>query len=309
MKITRKKYTYLGIVVILFLSVFLINFSEEEKNLELFSALKNKDAVSSLRLPANLTFANEEVPLNNFDTRESLERELIVNTYWHSQTILLIKRSKRYFNVIDSILKVYNVPVDFKYLAVAESGLAQVVSPSNAVGFWQFLEGTARDYGLVVNDMVDERYHVEKSTEAACKYLKESYEKFNSWTLAAASYNAGRRFVTEQMEQQKQNSYYDLLLGEEAERYVFRIIALKLVMENPNDYGFDIFGDGYQPIPYNKVIIDQDVEDFGAFAINHNTNYKLLKLLNPWLRKPYLRIENGKSYEVKIPAESLRKED
>ena len=302
----KHKITYL----IFFFSVcayfLFINSENEGSESLLYKALHNKDAISAIKIPEKVYFAGERVPTENFDTRESLERELITNTYWHSQTLLLIKRSTRYFPIIDSILKIHEVPSDFKYMAVAESGLAHVISPSNAVGFWQFLEGTAKDYGLIVNDMVDERYHIEKSTEAACKYILESFEKFGSWTMAAASYNRGRKFITEQMNIQKQNNYYDLLLGEEGERYVFRIIALKMIIESPQDYGFVNNNEDYPPIPYYIVNIDTTINGLGIFANDLNTNYKLLKILNPWLRKPYLTVYKNESYQIKIPSKGFR---
>ena len=296
---------FCALIIVVF-SFFLFSFSDSSKESNLFKALKFQNAVSPVIIPEYMQFAGENVPLNNFDTRESLERELIVNTYWHSQSLILLKRAKRYFPVIEPILKKYNIPDDFKYMAVAESGLAQVVSPSQAVGIWQLKEGTAKDYGLEVNETVDERYHIEKSTEAACKFMNKSYSLFNNWALAAASYNGGRRFIKEQMEQQKQSSYYDLLLGEETERYVFRMIALKLIFENPEDYGFVTGNEGYEPIPYNEKVISVSIDDFGQFALDNNTNYKMLKMLNPWLRKPYLKIPANKSYKIKIPEPGFR---
>lgn len=304
--IRKYGWTYLFLFFTVIVYFLFINSSEKNPENVLYKALRHKNAVSTIYLPQNLEFAGERVPLENFDTREMLERELIVNTYWHSQTLLLIKRSRRYFPVIDSILSIYKVPLDFKYMAVAESGLTQAVSPSQAIGFWQFLEGTARDYKLEVNDMIDERYHIEKSTEAACKYILESYTKFGSWTMAAAAYNAGRKFLSSQVEIQKQTNYYDLLLGEEAERYVFRILALKMVLENPNDYGFVTGNLGYDPIPHFKINIDKEIDDFAEFAHQYNTNYKILKMLNPWLRKPYLKIIDNKSYILKIPVQGYR---
>lgn len=305
----KSKFGWLLLVAVILVGVsmlFINSNTQTQENKELFKALKYKQAVSSVHIPDELFFAGERVPIENFDTRESLERELLVNTYWHSQTLLLLKRSKRYFPVIDSILTEYNVPTDFKYLAVAESGLDQVVSPSNAVGFWQFLAGTARDYGLEINDVVDERYHIEKATEAACKYLIESHIKFGSWTNAAASYNRGRRFISNQMERQKQDSYYDLLLGEEGERYVFRILAIKLVFENAHDYGFVVEDDGYKPIPCYNYIVNNSINDFGTFANEQNTNYKILKKLNPWLRESYLTVHGNKTYTIKLPVNGAR---
>ncbi len=263
--------------------------------------------VSAVRVPDSMSFAGERMPLEQFDTRESLDRELLVNTYFHSQTLLLIKRSARYFPVIEPILKKYGIPDDFKYLAIAESGLSNAVSPSGAVGFWQFLEGTAREYGLEVNQEVDERYHVEKSTEAACRYFLDSYETYGNWTLVAASYNNGRNGLDQQISIQKQNNYYDLLLNEETARYIFRLAALKLVMEDPGRYGFNYTPEDLYPlIPTYEVTINGPVEDFADFAIGNGTNYKILKFFNPWLRKPYLTNRQGKTYQVKLPEAGAR---
>ena len=236
-------------------------------------------------LPDKVSFCGEEVPLQYYDVRESLERELIVNKYYHSQTILLLKKSKRYFSVVEPILHQNNVPDDFKYLMVAESGFVDFVSPAGAAGQWHFLEATAKDYGLEVDDEVDERYNLAKSTEAACKYFNESYSAYKNWTLVAASYNGGRRGVDRQIEKQGDSSYYNLLFVEETARYVYRIIALKLVMEHPERYGFDIpKSERYPLIPCKKVKVDSTIDDLSVFAKQQGTNYKILKFLNPWLR-------------------------
>lgn len=259
-------------------------------------------------IPDSLTFCGEEIPLEYFDVRESLEREMLVSSYWHSQTIWLIQKSHRFFPVIEPILEEYGVPNDFKYLAVAESGLANVTSPAQAKGFWQILEGTAKDYKLEVNSEVDERYHLEKATEAACKYILQSYEKYGSWTLTAASYNAGRRGVDRQIAKQKENNYYDLLLNEETARYVFRIIAFKMIFEDPEKFHFHIPKESlYKPIAYKEVKIDSPVENWADFAQEHKTNYKMLKTLNPWLRDNKLTNRNNKTYIIKVPKKKARK--
>ncbi len=269
---------------------------------------KRNYAVFSLDIPEEVDFAGERVPLEEVDIRENLDRELLVNTYWQSQTLLFIKRANRYFPVIEPILKKYGIPDDFKYLAVAESGLTNAVSPSNAVGFWQILEGTAKDYGLVVNEEVDERYHLEKSTEVACKYLLESHKKYINWTLTAASYNAGRKGVDRQIERQKELDYYDLLLGEETGRYIYRILSFKLIMENPGDYGF-FMGENhlYPQIPYYEVTVDGKVDSFADFAKRYGISYKTLKWMNPWLRDSFLTNTSGKTFYVKIPKEGFFK--
>jgi membrane-bound lytic murein transglycosylase D len=264
-------------------------------------------SVQAVKIPEKLEFAGEEVPLKNFDTRESLDRELLINTYFHSQTLIYIKKANRYFPVIEKVLKENDIPEDFKYLILAESGLANVVSPKKAVGFWQLMEETARDYGLEVSKEVDERYNLEKATGAACKYFRESYEKYNSWTLAAASFNAGRRGINRQTEKQKQDNYYDLLLSEETARYIFRVLAFKLVLSNPEDYGFYLDkNDLYPDIPYYEVEVDSTITDIAEFALAHSTNYKIIKWLNPWLRENSLTCNNHKTYIIRIPKEGAR---
>jgi len=269
---------------------------------------KRSYAVFSLEIPTEIEFAGEKVPLAQLDVLENLDRELLVNTYWQSQTLLFIKRANRFFPAIEPILKKNGIPDDFKYLSVAESGLTNAVSPSNAVGFWQLLEGTAKDYGLEVNAEVDERYHLEKSTEVACRYLLESHKKYVNWTLTAASYNVGRKGVDKQIDRQKELNYYDLLLGEETERYIFRILSYKIIMQNPSEYGFYV-GENhlYQQIPYYEVTVDGRVDDFAVFAKRYGISYKILKLMNPWLRDSFLTNAAGKTYYIKIPKEGFFK--
>lgn len=259
-------------------------------------------AIFPVKLPSELEFAGEKVPLDQIDIREALDREILVNTYWQSQTLLFIKRANRYFPVIEEILAKNNIPDDFKYLAVAESGLMNVVSPARAVGFWQILEGTAREYGLEVSREVDERYHLEKSTTAACKYLRASYEKYKSWTMAAASYNAGRRGIDRQINRQTDKDYYDLLFSEETSRYLYRILAYKLILSNPSEYGFYLGEDDlYYPVPYFEVTVDGPVTDFADFAKRYHITYKTLKWMNPWLREVSLGNHASKSYFIQIP--------
>lgn len=260
-------------------------------------------AFRAVEIPDSVLFAGEYVPLWRFDVREALDRELLVNSYFHSQTIRYIKLAPRYFSIIEPILKEKGVPDDFKYLAVAESGFnPRAVSPARAVGLWQFLEGTGRDYRLEINKEVDERYHVEKSTYAACDYLLDSYERYGSWATVAAAFNAGNTGVQRQIQRQKVASYYDLLFGEETSRYVFRIIALKLIMENPEKYNLFVAEEEKYPIvPTRQVEITGKVADFADFALEHGINYKLLKDFNPWLRDNFLNNPSGKKYSVTIP--------
>ena len=257
---------------------------------------------TAMYFPPSVDFAGEKAPLNVYDVRERFDRELLVNANLHSSTILIMKRANRAFPIIEPILAKYNVPDDFKYLAVIESALTNAVSPSGAKGFWQFLPDTAREKGLEVNDIVDERYHLEKSTEAACKYLLSAKEKFGSWTLAAASYNGGMNGVGKKIEEQMVGNYYDLLLTDETSRYVFRILALKEIMKNPNQYGFDISKqDLYENLPTKKVEVDSSITDLAQFAKMEGVNYKILKLHNPWLRDKKLENKSKKKYILEIP--------
>jgi hypothetical protein len=270
-------------------------------------SIRIQNPVYQVVIPKKITFAGEIVPLHLFDVRESLDRELQVNTYWHSQTVLLLKRANRYFPIIEPILKEKGVPDDFKYLAVAESALTQAVSPSQAVGFWQILEGTGKELGLEINAEVDERYHIEKSTYAACDYLLKSFKQYGNWTMTAASYNFGRNGINRQIERQNNNDYYDMVLGEETGRYVFRILALKAIFENPEDYGFYMNKtDLYPPLKYFNVQINTPIESFAQFAAMHNTSYKMLKFHNPWLRRSFLTNKLNQKYIIKIPEPGFR---
>jgi hypothetical protein len=263
---------------------------------------KNNYAVYAVELPDKLNFAGEDVPLSEFYVREALDREVLVNTYFHSQSFLFIKKAPRFLPVVESILKEEGIPEDFKYLPFIESGFANVTSPAGAVGYWQFMKGTAREYGLEVNSEIDERYHLKKSTRAACKFLKDSYEKYGSWTLAAASYNVGRRRLSSELERQKADDYFNLLLNEETSRYVFRILAMKLILENPGKYGFKYRKkDLYNPLSVAQVEVDSAVTHFADFAHIFGLSYKELKIYNPWLRNHYLSNKAGKTYLIDIP--------
>jgi len=267
----------------------------------------NVTSVESWSLPDEVSFAGEVMPLGNFDTRESLDRELNATAYRHASTLLTIKRASRYFPEIERILKENNIPDDFKYLACAESDLANVISPMGATGFWQIMEGTGKEYGLTISKEIDDRYNLDKSTRFACSFFKKAYEKYGSWTMAAASYNNGTNGLDEQVGIQKENSYYDLLLNDETSRYVFRIVALKLIMSDPEAYGFKIKEkDLYKPVPYYEVTLDTAVTSFEQYAHSFNTNYKILKLLNPWLRKPFLTNPNGTKHTIRIPEKDAR---
>ena len=258
--------------------------------------------VEALDIPNVMTFAGEKVPLQDTDVRERLDREIHVNTYWHSNMLLMIKKANRFFSEIEPLLKKYNLPDDFKYLAVAESGLDNVTSHAGASGFWQFMKATGKEYGLEINNYVDERFNLELATKVAAQYLINSKELFGSWTNAAAAYNAGNAGITKQMKRQDATDYYSLLLNSETGRYVFRILAFKEILSNPEKYGFYVDQqDLYQVIPTKTIIIDTPVEDFAKFAKQQGINYKILKIHNPWLRDTYLKNASGKAYSIKIP--------
>lgn len=305
---TGKLFSLLGILfIITIVTLFTQSFSSAENN-ENEKVLKNQ-VVTQPTFPEQITFCEQSVPLQYFDVAESLDRELFVNVYWQSNTSFLLKRSQRYFPIIDSILKANEIPADFRYLAVIESGLQNVTSPSNAKGFWQFLEETGKEYGLEINNNVDERLNLEKSTVAACKYLRKAYEKFNDWFLVAASYNMGMGGLSRSLESQKVTTYFDLKLNTETGRYVYRILAAKLILENPELYNYKIADKYlYQPLKYREIKIDTSINDITAFALSNNTNVKLFKMLNPWILDDKLDNSKRKEYTLKIPTSDLREQ-
>ena len=260
--------------------------------------------IVSPEIPNYLEFAGEKIPTENFEVYERMEREFLSNTYWHSATILAIKRANRWFPVIEPILKKNNIPDDFKYLSVAESNLDNVVSPAGATGFWQFMNEAGEKYGLEINSQVDERYDVEKSTEAACQYLRDSYNMFGSWIASAASYNMGQDGVKKQQERQKAKNYFNLVLNSETSRFVARIVSLKYILQNPEKYGFDIKNEvKYKPLEYSEVRLDSSVADLADYATSLGVNYFILKMYNPWLRDNYLSNKTKKIYTIKLPKE------
>jgi len=300
MKIVKNMLSFFGLISLAALFIYALQDAPTDENFE--KKLINDYNVYALQVPDDLNFAGEQLPLNNPDILERMDRELLVNTYWQSNGLLMFKRANKVFPIIEPILEKNGIPDDFKYLAVIESGLLNVVSPAGAKGVWQIMPKTAREYGLEVNSNVDERYHLEMATEVACDYLKKSKEKLGSWTLAAAAYNAGMAGVTRRLEEQNVSDYYDLLLGEETGRYMFRIIALKEIMSNPDKYGFNFRSkDLYNEVPTYKVEVDTAVASFTAFAEKFNINYKILKLHNPWLREPHLNNKSRKQYFINIP--------
>lgn len=255
-----------------------------------------------VRIAGKVTFAGELVPLNDADVRERFDRELLVNTFWQSSTILNFKLANKYFAVIDKVLKEEGVPSDFKYLAVAESGLRDISSPAGAAGIWQIMSATGKSYGLEITDEVDQRYDLEKSTRVACKYLKEAKAKFGSWALAAASYNAGMGKIQQRIDEQMVSNYYDLYLNSETARYLYRILSYKMIFENPEKFGLYLEDqDLYVATQYDEINIGGNIEDLAAFAKSYNTTYKMVKIENPWLRDKKLTVKDGTVYTIKIP--------
>jgi membrane-bound lytic murein transglycosylase D len=253
-------------------------------------------------LPENLSFAGEKVPMNINDVRERVDKELHINTYWHNNTIFLMKRANRWLPQIQEILRKHDIPDDFKYLPLIESGLMNDVSPKEAVGFWQLLKSAGKENGLEITDEVDERYDPLKATEAACRYLKTAYKKFGNWTVVAASYNRGMGGMERALENQQVDSYYDLFLNDETSRYVFRIIACKEIIENPARYGFKVNPKHlYSAEEVRYVEVRETIKDLISFAKQNGTNYKLLKRHNPWLREDKLTVKKGKIYKIAIP--------
>jgi membrane-bound lytic murein transglycosylase D len=293
MNIKKAQLSTFVIILISGILVFAISGDNKEKLLR---------EGTSMYFPTAVDFAGESTPLQINDVRERLDRELLINANLDATTVLIIRRANRVFPIIEPILQQYGVPDDFKYLAVIESALLNATSPSGARGVWQFMPDTARERGMEVNELVDERYHLEKSTEAACKYLLSAKAKFGSWTMAAASYNGGMSGLSKKIEEQKVSNYYDLGLTEETSRYVFRILALKEIMKQPALYGFNIYQtDLYPSIPTKNVEVDSTITDLTGFAMSQGINYKILKIHNPWLRDKKLLNPSKKKYEIKIP--------
>lgn len=254
-------------------------------------------------LPDQISFAGEQAPLDQRDVKERLDRQILFNYYQPANVLYMLKLANRYFPVIEERLRANGVPDDFKYLCVAESNLvAESISRSGAVGYWQFMSVTAPGYNLEVNKDVDQRYDIIKATDAACKYLKSAHAKFGSWTAAAASYNCGQGGYNSQATFQQSNNYYDLMLPEETNRYIFRILAFKYLMENAAQFGFQLKDDErYAPLKTRNVTIDASIPNLTKFALDNGTNYKNLRLLNPWLRGRSLTVKPGKTYLIVLP--------
>jgi len=302
MKIIKNTLAFIGLLCLSFIFIYALQDAPTDENFK--KKLINDYNVYALQVPENLDFSGEKMPLDNPDILERMDRELLVNTYWQSNGLLMFKRANKYFPIIEPILAKHGIPDDFKYLAVIESGLTNARSPAGARGVWQIMKTTGREYGLEVNTNVDERYNIEKATEVACEYLKNAKENLGTWTLAAAAYNGGNSGVFKRLKSQNVSNYYDMLLGEETGRYVFRIVALKEILTHPDIYGFNFRDkDLYTNIPTYKVEVDSAVTDFSKFAEHFGINYKILKIHNPWLRESHLNNKSGKQYQIDIPEE------
>lgn len=298
----HKNHILVGTLVV-FVAILLVGSSFLQPNSAFKSyGLSDPSKVFALDIAEAYSFAGETVTLDEQDLRERMDKELLVNTYWQSNMMLMIKRSNKYFPTIERILKEEGVPDDFKYLAVIESGLENVISPAGAKGFWQIMKTTGREMGLEVNSNVDERYHIENATRIACAYLKKAKKKLGSWTLAAASYNRGISGINRLLEKQQVDTYYDLLLNRETRRYVFRILAMKEILSNPTRYGFVFEAqDLYTEIPVYTVEVDTAISNIARFAKTMGVNYKQMKIHNPWLLQNHLNNKSRKLYHIKLP--------
>lgn len=296
----------LAILSVVALQGFFLIRSVSVSDQDYQKAFNSNYHVFAKQLPEKADFASEEVPMNLYFVNEGLDREVLVNTYWQSSTVLLLKKANRYFPQIEPILEKYGIPNDFKYVPLIESGLANVTSPAKAAGFWQLLSGTAKMHGLEVTEEVDERFDVKKSTEAACKYLLSSYKEYGSWTMAAAAYNAGDGRIKGEIQKQGISDFYNLHLNSETSRYIFRILAMKLIYEDPTSYGFNLRNkDLYPVIPTREITVDSTINDLYAFSKKLGVNYKMLKAMNPWLMKDKLTNKSGRKYTFILPAKGF----
>ncbi|HMR88164.1 MAG TPA: lytic transglycosylase domain-containing protein [Saprospiraceae bacterium] len=284
---------------IIFCLLIFVSFSTKNNSLGSFFDLPQQ--IKAVNLDKKFDFAGEIVPIND-DTKERLDRELSVNAYWQSTTLLNIKMSHKYFPIVERILKEQGVPDDFKYLAIAESGLRNVTSSASAKGFWQFMKPAALEMGLEISEEVDERLHLEKSTLAACNYIKQMYKRFGTWTNVAGAYNVGPTSFARSLAEQKETSYYDLNINEETSRYLFRIIAIKEIVKNPSDFGYYLEDDHkYQPQNLKEIKVSNSITSLTDFAHENGLTYRMLKYYNPWLISSKLTVAQGKEYTIKVP--------
>ncbi len=309
LKHTKTLYIFSSVAIILSLTTIILQifvFAADKPNEEDFYRQSIMDNLHnfSAPLPERLTFCGDEVPLNNTFVREALDRELTSLMYQHSKTFLILKRAWRYFPEIEQYLKNNSAPEDLKYLCVAESSLANVVSPAKAEGFWQFISSTAKQYGLTIKEDYDERYHLEKATASATKYLKDMKNRLGNWALACAAYNCGENGLKKRINEQGINSYWDLALNTETARYVYRILAYKILMQNPKQYGFYLRQqDAYQPLEYETIRLDSSINDIYSFCRQNNVPYKYFKMANPELQGKKLINKERKTYIFKIPVQ------
>lgn len=306
----NKSLRFLSLLSVIVITVLFINAIDKPKSDAAINSSLNDPQTSTsktykikaLKLPEDLNLAGERVPLEIQDVKERMERELLVNTYWQSNGLLLIKRANKYFPILEPLLKEYGLPDDFKFLALAESAFIDETSSVGAAGMWHFMKTTGKEYGLEINSNVDERYNIEKSTKVAAEYLKKAKNNLGSWTLAAAAYNAGNYGVSRRLKEQEVNNYYDAKLPNETERYVFRVLALKEVISNPKKYGFVFENEDLYALTETKVIkVDTAIPNITHFAKKYGMNYKEFKIYNPWLRENKLNNKSRKVYEIKIP--------
>jgi membrane-bound lytic murein transglycosylase D len=290
---------------ILLISIVLISFEQPNQTSIITYGEPSSFKVHALHVPSQVNFAGELMQLDEDDLMERMDKELLVNTYWQSNTLLMMKRANKFFPQIERILKEEEVPDDFKYLALIESGLENLRSPAGAKGFWQILRTTGREYGLEVNSNVDERYNIELSTRMACAYLKKAKERLGSWTLAAASYNRGIAGINRILKKQQADNYYDLILGTETKRYMFRILAVKEIMQAPERYGFFVEdAQLYSPLEYRTVAVDTAITNIARFSKQMGVNYKTMKIYNPWLLQNHLNNKSRKLYHIALPTET-----
>lgn len=299
----RKYYLRIGVCFLLFLFIGLLGTGFADRKTVEDSLLSVSSTYSCMEVPDSVTFCGTVIDLTRYDRRERMDREMMSFIYMHSTSIQIIKRANRYFPVIEPILKECNIPDDFKYLMTIESNVNPLArSSAGAAGLWQLMPGTAKELGLEVDSHVDERYDVEKATRAACEYLKKAYVKFGDWETVAASYNAGQARIARQQERQYTDNALDLYLVEETARYVYRIMAVKIMLSDPRKFGFRLrASDLYPPIPYHAVKVTGSIDDLPRFAKSQGINFSLLKSMNPWLRNFSLPNRTGKEYIIRIP--------
>lgn len=300
----KKKSPYLVLILFVLIFELFVYSTKEETNAA--AEVHDKHKISSFELNHTIDFCGEKVPLHSQDILERYEREVLKNGHWHSEMILMHKRSGKYFPMIEKMLSEYGIPQDFKYLCIIESGLDNVVSPVGAAGFWQIMEKTGQEFGLKVTKHIDERYHLEKATKVACKYIKAAYKKFGSWTLAAASYNMGVNGLSRRLKKQKVNNYYDLLLNRETSRYVFRLLAVKEIFNDPSRFNFNFpKSEQYKEVPTKIVTVDSTLTNLSEWSEEQGINYKILKLFNPWLRTNRLPNSDSTLYKIKVPTDLI----